>query len=211
MDSITQQHLPDPWLSDFFARPIIQVKADSQDYAQIQHLQTQGFQFVEGEIEFCFSLAEYQEKTTACQVATAEDIAELEVLFGQAFPTSRFREPWFSAAENQRFYRTWIARAVRGEFDQLCFVLKTASGQIQGGISLRLVGEQARIGLLAVSPVYQRQGIATILLQAAQNWAKQQGAEVLLVATQIGNLPAINAYLKQGAKMLSTSYWFYRK
>ncbi|WGE90824.1 dTDP-4-amino-4,6-dideoxy-D-galactose acyltransferase [Actinobacillus genomosp. 1] len=206
-----KQYLPDPWLSDFFGRPIVQAKVAAQDYLQIQHLQTQGFQFVEGEIEFCFSLAEYQEKTTACQVATTENIAELEALFGQAFPTSRFREPWFSAAENQRFYRTWIARAVRGEFDQLCFVLKTASGQIQGGISLRLVGEQARIGLLAVSPVYQRQGIATILLQAAQNWAKQQGAEVLLVATQIGNLPAINAYLKQGAKMLSTSYWFYRK
>ncbi|WP_347710251.1 dTDP-4-amino-4,6-dideoxy-D-galactose acyltransferase [Actinobacillus genomosp. 1] len=206
-----QQHFPDLWLSDFFSRPIIQAKVVAQDYAQIQQLQTQGFQFVEGEIEFCFDLAEYQEKTTACQVATAENIAELEALFGQAFPTSRFREPWFSVAENQCFYRTWIARAVRGEFDQLCLVLKTASGQIQGGISLRLSENQARVGLLAVSPVYQRQGIATILLQAAQNWAKRQGANSLLVSTQIGNLPAINLYLKQGAKLLSTSYWFYRK
>ncbi|WGE31800.1 dTDP-4-amino-4,6-dideoxy-D-galactose acyltransferase [Actinobacillus genomosp. 2] len=211
MAKMKQQHFPDPWLSDFFSRPIIQAKVVAQDYAQIQQLQTQGFQFVEGEIEFCFDLAEYQEKTTACQVATAENIAELEALFGQAFPTSRFREPWFSVAENQCFYRTWIARAVRGEFDQLCLVLKTASGQIQGGISLRLSENQSRVGLLAVSPTCQRQGVAAVLLQAAQNWAKQQGSDVLLVTTQISNLPAINLYLKQGARMLTTTYWFYRK
>lgn len=144
-------------------------------------------------------------------MATVEDIKQLETLFGQAFPTSRFREPWFSAAENQRLYRTWIARAVRGEFDQLCLVLKTTSGQIQGGISLRLAGEQAKVGLLAVSPAFQRQGVASILLQAAQNWAKRQGANSLLVSTQIGNLPAMNLYLTQGASILATAYWFYRK
>lgn len=202
---------PDPWLSDFFGRPIIQAKAAAQDHAYIQHLQAQGFQFVEGEMEFCLSLANEQEKITACEVATLEDIAALETLFGVAFATSRFREPWFSVAENQRFYSTWISRAVRGEFDQLCLVLKTASGQIQGGISLRLVAKQARVGLLAVSPNFQRQGVATRLLQAARHWAKQQGADTLSVATQISNLAAINAYLKQGAEMIATSYWFYRK
>ncbi|EFL77971.1 TDP-fucosamine acetyltransferase [Actinobacillus pleuropneumoniae] len=202
---------PDPWLSNFFARPIIQAKVTAQDYPKIQQLQAQGFQFVEGEIEFGFDLVNYQGKITACEAATVEDIKQLETLFGQAFPTSRFREPWFSAAENQRLYRTWIARAVRGEFDQLCLVLKTTSGQIQGGISLRLAGEQAKVGLLAVSPAFQRQGVASILLQAAQNWAKRQGANSLLVSTQIGNLPAMNLYLTQGASILATAYWFYRK
>ncbi|WP_150538257.1 dTDP-4-amino-4,6-dideoxy-D-galactose acyltransferase [Actinobacillus vicugnae] len=200
---------PNRWLSDFFGREIREVKVQVQNVEQIQALQTQGFQFVEGELDFGLALVNYQPKMTACKPATEADISELESLFGNAFPMSRFRAPWFSRAENQRFYQTWIRNAVRAEFDDICFLLRATSGQIQGAISVRVRDKQARVGLLAVAPAFQRQGVAYQLLQAAIGWAQQQGAISLSIATQTSNLNAIRLYQKLGASLQQASYWFY--
>ncbi|WGE58961.1 dTDP-4-amino-4,6-dideoxy-D-galactose acyltransferase [Actinobacillus equuli] len=200
---------PNQWLSEFFGREIYEIKVAAEDVERIRLVQQQGFQFVEGELDFCLSLVNFLPKMTAYQLATEEDIVSLQVLFGTAFPMSRFRAPWFSAEENQRFYQTWIRNAVRAEFDDVCLVLKTVSGQIQGGISVRVRDKQARVGLLAVTPSFRRQGIASQLLQAAISWAQQQGAETLAVATQTSNLNAIRLYQKLGASLRQASYWFY--
>ncbi|AIZ79928.1 dTDP-4-amino-4,6-dideoxy-D-galactose acyltransferase [Actinobacillus equuli] len=199
---------PNQWLSEFFGRDIYEIKVAADDIEQIRLVQQQGFQFVEGELDFCLSLVNFLPKMTAYQLATEADITSLQALFGTAFPMSRFRAPWFSAEENQRFYQTWISNAVRAEFDDVCLVLKTVSGQIQGGISVRVQDKQARVGLLAVAPSFRRQGIASQLLQAAINWAQQQGAETLAVATQTSNLNAIRLYQKLGASLQQASYWF---
>lgn len=200
---------PNRWLSDFFGREIREIKVAADDVAQICLLQQQGFQFVEGELDFCLPLANFQPKMTAYEVAAEADITELQSLFGSAFTVSRFRAPWFCAQENQRFYQTWITNAVRAEFDDVCLLLRAASGQIQGGISARIRDQQARVGLLAVSPLFRRQGIAYQLLHAAIGWAQQQGAETLSVATQMSNLNAIRLYQKLGASLQKASYWFY--
>lgn len=216
------------WESDFFARPIgkvnfvehltvldktefalVQAKIGSAELDKITLLQQQGFVLVEGEVDFCLALANLSPEPTACEVASEADIGELQTLFGNAFPTSRFRSPYFSTEENCRFYQTWIAKAVRGEFDHLCLIARSTSGQIKGGISLRANGNQVRVGLLAVSPLFQGQGIARQLLTAAICWAKLQQASQLWIATQISNLPAINLYQKLGAKIHNTAYWFY--
>lgn len=218
------------WETDFFQRPIakleftapigappaaqlVQVKLAANELDKIAYVQQQGFQLVEGEVDFCLNLqknAAFAPAVSAVQTATESDIPALRALFGNAFPTSRFRAPWFSAAENQRFYQTWIEKAVKGEFDHLCLVLKDPSGALQGGISLRLTNGQARVGLLAVSPAFQGQGIAKKLLFAAIDWAQAQQAEQLWIATQISNLRAIHLYQSLGTRIAATHYWFYK-
>lgn len=190
---------------------LVQTKVASGDSEAIDWLQQQGFQLVEGEVEFRLNLAEICENPTPCKVADENDLADLQALFGNAFPHSRFRPPYFSLAENQRFYRQWITNAVRGQFDDLCLISRTASGQLRGGISLKVKGSQAKIGLLAVAETFQGQGVATELLSAATAWAKSKGAEQLTISTQISNLAAINLYQKFGAKMVATAFWFYKQ
>lgn len=202
-------------LNDTEAFQLLQGKVASDQHEQMAFLQQQGFQFVEGEIDFCLPLASLPltknaEDSTACFQATERDLPELVALFGCAFPTSRFRLPWFSMAENQVFYQTWITKAVRGEFDDICLILKEKE-VIQGGISLRQVQQNVRVGLLAVAPSFQGQGIAQKLLQAAIVWAKQRNAQNMYIATQFSNLPAINLYQKLGARSVSTHYWFYKQ
>lgn len=227
---------PNQWESDFFERNIgkveftnecqlplndkkafqlLQGKVASDQHEQMAFLQQQGFQFVEGEIDFCLPLASLpfaksEGNSTACYPAQESDLPALLALFGSAFPTSRFRLPWFSATENQAFYRTWITKAVKAEFDDLCLIIKE-NNIVQGGVSLRQVQQNVRVGLLAVSPQFQGKGVAKRLLQAAIGWAKQQNAQNMYIATQLSNLAAINLYQKLGARSVSTHYWFYKQ
>lgn len=200
----------DKWLSTFFGREIVQAKVLANDFAQMTELQKQGFIFVEGEISFELNLAKFKEKKTACNVATQQDLTELRMLFASAFPQSRFRPPYFSSEENQHFYRTWISNAVEGKFDHICLIKRAKNGTILGGVTVRLEpNQQAKIGLLAVVAEFQQQGIGSELMNSAINWAKQQNAQMLTIATQTSNLTAMRFYQHLGAKPQATYYWFY--
>ena len=98
-----------------------------------------------------------------------------------------------------------IENAVKGTFDHVCLVFRTAGGQIQGFVSLRRLNEQeARIGLLA------GRGMGEKLMQAALHWAEQQQVSTLRVATQMGNTAALKRYIASGASIDATAYWLYR-
>ncbi|MEE3700803.1 dTDP-4-amino-4,6-dideoxy-D-galactose acyltransferase [Mannheimia haemolytica] len=201
---------PDQWLSDFFGREIVQVKVAADDFRQIARLQKQGFVLVEGELEFELALATFSENMTACRSADMADLPDLNLLFGSAFPDSRFRSPYFSREENQRFYRTWIENAVKGKFDDIGLVQCNADGQIQGAVTVRLLAQQqAKIGLLAVKPDCRQQGIGSELLNAAIAWAKQQNAKKMMITTQLSNQKAIRFYQAFGASIKAVYYWFY--
>lgn len=219
------------WMSQFFQKPIADLSFSPQEewvlprshFALIQAkipctrkedalvLQQLGFQFVDGEIVLLLDLAKKMPYQTACQPATTQDLSELKALFGSAFPHSRFRAPWFSAEENQRFYQTWIENAVTGSFDDLCLIKRTQNHQLQGAVSLRLLAENvAQIGLLAVVPEFRRTGVGQQLLKAAVDWAISQQADQLKIVTQLHNLAAIQLYQQAGAKVHAIHYWFYR-
>lgn len=194
---------------DFSPFALVQAKVENQHFSQADWLQQHGFCLVESEVTFCLDLANFPEKSTTCEIATLADLSELQTLFGQAFSVSRFRPPYFSPTENQRFYQHWITQAVNGKFDDICLIQRHTSGQIQGGISVRLQGDKARLGLLAVSPIFQRQGVASKLLQAGVNWLKARHVQQLWICTQASNQPALSFYQHSGARLISQADWFY--
>ncbi len=100
---------------------------------------------------------------------------------------------------------------MRGTFDDQCLVASDATGQLQGFVSLRAADGDARIGLLGVLPDAQGQGVGQRLLLAAADWARVRQLAQLRVATQMSNLTAMRLYLRSGARLDSTAYWFYRK
>lgn len=111
---------------------LYQAKVASHQLDEIDWLQAQGFRFVQGEITFQIELAHFRPNLTACspcRFATAADLPALKALMGGAFPSSRFRPPYFSAAENQRFYQHWIEQAVKGKFDDFCLIAESPSKQ----------------------------------------------------------------------------------
>lgn len=186
---------------------LLQAKIKADDSVLLHYLQQNRFQWVEGEIQFSLPLPAQHFPTL--EPATEADLAELAVLFGSAFPNSRFRPPYFSLEDNRRFYRQWISNAVQGIFDDVCLVTRR-DGHLCGGISLRLLEGRVQIGLLAVAKEWWGKGIGTHLLLGAMGWAKQQGAVRVSVCTQSNNLPAIRLYQRLGAGIDDLHYWLYR-
>lgn len=187
-----------------------QVKVSAQDSAAIDALSQHGFQLVEGEADLAINIKR-TERQTGVRIAREAQIPQLRAAAAQAFSQSRFRAPWFDAEDSGRFYAQWIENAVRGTFDHQCLIACDEQGALQGFVSMREVAGDARIGLLAVLPAAQGNGVGQRLLLAAADWGRVRQLERLRVATQLSNLTAMRLYLRSGARLESTAYWFYRK
>ncbi|MGL6149220.1 MAG: dTDP-4-amino-4,6-dideoxy-D-galactose acyltransferase, partial [Plesiomonas sp.] len=42
------------------------------------------------------------------------------------------------------------------------------------------------------------------------HWCLARGIHTLRIATQVGNLAALRLYIRSGATIVDTAYWFYR-
>ena len=65
-------------------------------------------------------------------------------------------------------------------------------------------GADCKLDKLYVHPAHQRQGIGNRLLQAAQDWARQQQAHRLWLQVNRGNTQAIAAYRKYGFRIVES-------
>ncbi|ORM62386.1 dTDP-4-amino-4,6-dideoxy-D-galactose acyltransferase [Pantoea rodasii] len=187
-----------------------QAKVPAERTDVIDALSQHGFQLVEGEADLVINIKR-TERQLGVRIAREAQIPALREAASQAFRQSRFRAPWFNADDSGRFYAQWIENAVRGTFDHQCLVASDESGSLQGFVSMREINGDARIGLLAVLPDAQGKGIGQRLLLAAADWGRVRHLERLYVATQLSNLTAMRLYLRSGARLESTAYWFYRK
>ncbi|HBZ16406.1 dTDP-4-amino-4,6-dideoxy-D-galactose acyltransferase [Pantoea sp. BRR-3P] len=199
-------------LSEALTQPytLWQVKVPADRVEAIDALSEQGFQLVEGEADLTIAIKN-TERQPGVRIAREAQIPALRDAAAQAFSQSRFRAPWFEPADSGRFYAQWIENAVRGTFDHQCLVACDEQGALQGFVSMREVDGDMRIGLLAVLPGAQGCGVGQRLLLAAADWGRVRQLAHLRVATQLSNLTAMRLYLRSGARLESTAYWFYRK
>jgi dTDP-4-amino-4,6-dideoxy-D-galactose acyltransferase len=197
--------------ADLAGFQLVQTKVGAQDVVLLSALQAAGFQFAEGEIDVRISLSSKLALVGAASPAGESDIPHVTAAASAAFALSRFRAPWYQAGDSARFYALWAEKAVRGTFDHQCLLIKNAQGDLQGFVSLREIGPgEARIGLLAVLPEWQSCGIGKQLMAAAKQWCVAKGLSHLHVATQTGNVAALNLYLASGGKITRSAYWLYR-
>jgi dTDP-4-amino-4,6-dideoxy-D-galactose acyltransferase len=191
-------------------------KIDVKNADELDRFLKLGFIFVEGEFVFTQPISEsyLQERimldeSTLNYKAKEIDIPQVVALAESSYSNSRFRSPWFSIDEQKEFYGTWIRKAVLGEFDDICLVLKTAN-EVQGYISLKKQDKKLNVGLIAVSPDYRGKGIAQRLIQLSFKYALENKCESISVATQISNVSATNLYIKSGFTLINTNYWLYK-
>lgn len=197
--------------SDLAAYPLVQVKVPAEQSEVIDGLYHLGFRMVEGEIEYSLTLSETEAQEEAYQLATRHDLSRVTQLAGSAFQLSRFRAPWYQPHDSGRFYALWAEKAILGTFDTHCLTLNDHDGQLLGFVTLRpLEQDVARIGLLAVQPQVTGRGIGKQLMKAAQSWCLAQGIGQLKVATQTGNIAALNLYRACGGVLSHSAYWLYR-
>lgn len=197
---------------------IVQAKILANETARLDGLSQLGFTLVEGEVDFALTIgienAYLKGGLSAAdrvEPAVTNDIPTLRQAAKHIFCNSRFRTPWYHKGDSGRFYALWIEKAVLGTFDHTCLLVKDASGDVLGFVSLKhLDDDTARIGLLAVMPKANGRGIGRKLMSAAYIWCEQHKKRQLNVATQISNIAALNLYSRSGASIASTAYWLYK-
>ncbi|MBX9446818.1 dTDP-4-amino-4,6-dideoxy-D-galactose acyltransferase [Dickeya chrysanthemi] len=192
---------------------LCQAKLAAGDLATADALSALGFRLAEGEVDFSMPVVPAARAVFAVGVREAEvgDIPALRAAAAKSFVLSRFRSPWYRPDDCGRFYARWVEKAVYGTFDDACLVLGGQGGPLQGFVTLRQTSPNAaRIGVLSAWPGMTGQGIGQRLMQVARVWCQQRGIRRLTVATQTSNLAALRLYLRSGARVESTAYWFYR-
>lgn len=234
MTAMIRAHLmPLVWESDFFALPsarlsfsddapmltpaalntyvVVQAKVSASDLTTIDALSAKGFQLAESEVDFCLPIDSGEAALPVWRVADTADIAPLRDAAARVFSLSRFRAPWYQAADSGRFYAQWVENAVRGTFDDVCLIAHDVQGAPLGWVTLRQTQtDQARIGLLAAWPGTSG-GVGMRLMALARHWCQQRHVAHLWVATQLGNTRALRLYQRAGAQIHDTAHWFYRR
>lgn len=216
------------WDSEFFSKNIATVtdinlvtvdelvsfdlitnKVSSENYAELTQFTQLGFSLAEGELLFSKKLTEISSFNEPMLLAKEKDISKLVSLAKQSYVSTRFRQPWFTDEQSANFYGLWIEKAVRGEFDDVCLIIKE-NDDIQGFVSLKKLNQEIKIGLIAVAETAQGKGIARQLLTLAEVYAIQQQCNQMSVATQTSNIPAINLYIRNNYSLIESNYWLYK-
>ena len=137
-----------------------------------------------------------------------EKIHELAYVSGNY---SRFLlDPKFGEENFKKLYRTWVDNSVNKKFAKKIFYT-IHDHKISGFVTLQTQAEYASVGLIAVDPTFQGQGIGTKLLTNCENYCFLNRIKELRIPTQEENIQACNFYEKIGysarEKMVIKHYW----
>ena len=142
--------------------------------------------------------------------AQEEDIPILQGIAASSYRDSRYYfDPNFPDAICDKFYATWIEKSCRGYEDIV--LVSHLDGRAAGFISCSIIEPgRGQIGLVGVGPEYRGRGQGQVLLQAAQRWFQDQGAERIFVVTQGRNIAAQRLYQRAGYVTHSMELYYHR-
>jgi dTDP-4-amino-4,6-dideoxy-D-galactose acyltransferase len=113
---------------------------------------------------------------------------------------SRFyTDPRFVHGEFEKLYRRWIEKEVS---QNQVLLAKNQTGFV----SCEVINKEAQIGLIAVNKDQRGKGWGKKLVQAAENFAIQKGAQTMTIGTQAANLPASALYQSMGYQLIERKY-----
>ena len=139
------------------------------------------------------------------------DINQIYELAYESGKHSRFKLDEKIGTENfQKLYKTWVDNSINYKFATDVLLYKIES-TVAGFVTYKIESEIATIGLIAVSEIYQGQGIGKNLLQELENRLIQSKIKQLNIPTQLENIQACNFYKKNDYHIIeSTNIKHYR-
>lgn len=108
--------------------------------------------------------------------------------------------PQIAEIERECFSDPWSEQAFESGMNSPFFygILFEEAGQVCAYACEMVIFEDAEILNVAVAPLFRRRGVGKKLLLALEEFAKNKGAERMLLEVREGNLSARGLYEKQG-------------
>ncbi len=194
---------------------LIEYLCNCHDRRSVLIAEREGFNFVD--IRLTFSRALTGLKPLAPDVGLAfrkageSDIKKLELMAEDMYAKSRyFFDDNFGAGKAREFYRSWIGKAARGQFDDECWCM--AEDDLIGAFcSIRYAqGSTATIGLLGVDKAFAGRGIGRQMVARVMEMLAAKGITELSVVTQGRNYAAQNLYQSAGFRTKETQLWYHK-
>jgi dTDP-4-amino-4,6-dideoxy-D-galactose acyltransferase len=134
----------------------------------------------------------------------------LVALAKQAGRYSRFfTDKHFKEGTCERMYQAWIEKSVSGEIADRVFQFTNAHREQLGFLTVAEKNSWLDLGLLCVNEKARGLGIATALLQHAENYALSRQCQGMQLVTQEQNTPARSLFEKYGFKQESVTGIFH--
>ena len=220
------KHLP--WDSDFFEIKIASVDAshevadiDLQEFDMIYSFHSdedrvyQNFQPSYREHKIIFEKQLQDSADTEADIRSADEnfkgVSTLQELAYESGKHSRFKlDGNFAERQFKNLYNLWITNSLNRQFADDVLVIYSHE-KIAGFVTYKINQDIATIGLIAVLPEFQGQGLGSKLLQRVEFTLFQKNILTLQIPTQQDNLDACGFYTKKGYSILSitpiTHYW----
>lgn len=180
--------------------------SDPEDEASQEAARSLGGFLADRKVTYVIDADEMRARTVSPEVMVEPYLAEtttpeLEELALQAGIYSRFRvDPRMPAGGFEELYRLWISYSVSGKIADRVLVVRE-SGRIVGMVTLGCKAGRADIGLVAVDASMRGKSLGCALVNAAQQWALDNGFDEAQVVTQGENEAACRLYEKAGYRV----------
>jgi dTDP-4-amino-4,6-dideoxy-D-galactose acyltransferase len=130
------------------------------------------------------------------ETASTWDIQKLKEISKSLFTSSRFySDPFYSRNEADALYQAWIENSVKGIAADVVFFIPDAGFITCKKNSITQIGE---ITLLGIKKKFRAKGFGSALLGKAMQWFSAHDLSEVNVRTQLGNVDAVNFYIKSG-------------
>lgn len=195
---------------------LVEYLCNCHDAGSVRVAEDRGFRFTDIRLKFIRPIREAEEGASLppdIRFGLAEEshIPELRRIADGLYVDSRYH--FDSNFEHQRvveFYKNWVEKGVRGNFDDECWCL------FEGGTPLAFctirygAGGGGTIGLVGIDSSSQGSGLGKKLMMSVFQALSERQVSRLTVVTQGRNYGAQNLYQSVGFRTESTQLWYHK-
>lgn len=152
-----------------------------------------------------------------CRLANKQDATAFKNDVDTLYADSRYHvDGGFNPSKLKTLYVDWLQTAFDGGADQV--IVAELNEQVVGFVTCYLEREYTDftgvklgfIGLLGALPAARGKNVGKSLIESAKKWFKEQGIQVVTVATQITNYAGLGAYQASGFRPLTALATYHR-
>lgn len=179
----------------------------AEDTTGISLLQQTGFRLVDTTLTFHGRFS-HPRRSNRIRHAEPRDSQRSAEIARDSYRYSRFHlDPMIPAPLARDLKASWIGNFFNGERGDKMLVAEGSSGELAGFVLALTKDDSVVIDLIAVSPQFQRQGIAADLVQGLASCYPPQ--TIVAAGTQAANIGSVRFYESQGFRLASSAYVFH--
>ncbi|MGJ9458085.1 GNAT family N-acetyltransferase [Oceanobacillus sp. CF4.6] len=187
---------------------LVQALPKVNDLEFIHYLECKGFSFKESKVSLQKEVhTKINIEKSNFRPLTLSELEQYDDVFFDLFGGNT-RYNIFSEKKINEFYNTWVLNSIVGKMDDEAIGF-FQNEKLAGIVTYRFHSTTITIGLMAVLPEFQGKSISQLLLSYVDNIAIKKNINRIRISTQGKNINALNAYIKNGYRILSIDHWYY--